>query len=146
MRSTYRVLAFLVAACVAVQAAAIAMGFFGIIHEMEDGGAITSSYDWEGNLGVMIHRYNGSLIALLVIALLVVSFFTRAPGAVRWAAALFGLVLLQFALLFPAFAVGPTWGGLHGLNALLILGTALQAGRRITREQSDERVLDTAPV
>ncbi|HSK27002.1 MAG TPA: DUF6220 domain-containing protein [Jiangellales bacterium] len=146
MRSTYRVLAFLVAACVAVQAAAIAMGFFGLMHEMEDGGAVTSSYDWESNLGVMIHRYNGSLIALLVIALLVVSFFTRVPGAVRWAAGLFGLVLLQVALLFPAFAVDEAWGALHGLNAFVILGTALQAGRRVTRVQSDERVPEPAPV
>jgi hypothetical protein len=145
MRSTYKVLAYLVVAGVALQAASVALGFFGILHEIEDGGAVTASYDWESNLGVMIHRVNGFLIPLYALALLVVSFFTRSPGAVRWAATVLGLVLLQIGLLFPAFAVSENWGALHGLNALLVLGAAVQAGRRVTRVH-DEQVLEPAPV
>jgi hypothetical protein len=145
MRSTYKVLAYLIVAGVALQAASVALGFFGILHEIEDGGAVTASYDWESNLGVMIHRVNGFLIPLYALVLLVVSFFTRVPGAVSWAAAVFGLVLLQIGLLFPAFAVSENWGALHGLNALLVLGAAVQAGRRVSRVR-DEQVLEPAPV
>ncbi|HSK54496.1 MAG TPA: hypothetical protein VK908_04530 [Jiangellales bacterium] len=146
MRSTYRVLAYVIAAGVALQAASVALGFFGILHEIEDGGAVTASYDWESNLGVMIHRVNGFLIPLYALALLVVSFFTRVPGAVRWAASVFGLVLLQIGLLFPAFAVSANWGALHGLNALLVLGVALRAGWRVTRVRDDEQVREPATV
>jgi hypothetical protein len=146
MRSTYRAVAYVIAAGVALQAASVALGFFGILHEIEGGGAVTASYDWESNLGVMIHRVNGFLIPLYALALLVVSFFTRAPGAVRWAASVLGLVLLQIGLLFPAFAVSENWGALHGLNALLVLGVALRAGWRVTRVQDDEQVREPATV
>ena len=62
--------------------------------------------------------------------LLVLSFFLRAP--LRWAAAVFGLVVLQIALVFVAFSVA--WGGaLHGFNALAVFLAALWAGRRIGR-------------
>ena len=54
-------------------------------------------------------------------------------------------MLLQIGLLFPAFAVSENWGALHGLNALLVLGAAVQAGRRVTRVH-DEQVLEPAPV
>lgn len=129
MRSTYRVLAYLIAALVAVQAAAMALGFFRIIHQVEDGGAFTAGYDFEENLGLMVHRYVGTgLIPLLSIALLVVAFFTGTAGAVARAAAVFGLVVLQIALVFVAFIV--EWGGaLHGLNAIAVFIAAVWAAR-----------------
>ena len=131
MRSTYRALAYLIAFGVALQAASVALGFFTILHEVEDGGIFATGYDYEGNLGIMIHRYVGlGLIPLSALVLLVLSFFLRAPGALRWAAAVFGLVVLQIALVFVAFSVA--WGGaLHGFNALAVFLAALWAGRRI---------------
>lgn len=144
MRTTYRVLAYTVATVVAVQAASVALAFFTIIHEVDDGGVFTSDYDLEGNLGLMVHRVGGmGIIPLAALALLVVSFFTRAPGAVRWASAVLGLVVLQIALVFGAFAAA--WvGGLHGANAIALFLTALWAGRRISRVvEQHEEPLDT---
>jgi hypothetical protein len=131
VRSTYRLLAYLIAAGVAVQAASVALGFFTIIHQVEDGGVFATGYDYESNLGIMIHRYVGlGLIPLSALVLLVMSFFMRVPGALRWAAAVFGLVVLQIALVFVAFSAA--WGGaLHGLNALAVFLAAIWAGRRI---------------
>ncbi|MGH8774902.1 MAG: hypothetical protein ACRDWI_06935 [Jiangellaceae bacterium] len=80
MRSTYRVLAYLVAAGVALQASSVALGFFTIIHEVDDGGVFSAGYDYEGNLGLMVHRVGGlGLIPLCALALLIVSLFTKAP-------------------------------------------------------------------
>ena len=137
MRTAYRVLALLVVAGVVVQAGSIAMGFFGVFHEVDDGGAITSSFDWESNLGVMVHRFNGFGTLLWSLALLVVSFFVRTPGATRRALAVLGLLVLQIALLFPAFGVAASWGALHGVNALVLLGAALHAARRVDRVRDE---------
>ena len=60
-----------------------------------------------------------------------VSFFTKVPGAVRRAAAVFGLVLLQIALVFVAFMT-TSGGALHGLNALAVFGAAIWAGWRVS--------------
>lgn len=145
MRTTYRVLAYIIAAAVALQAAAVALAFFTIINEVEGGGMITAGYDYDSNLGILVHRFGGlGLIPLSAIALLVVSFFTRAPGAVRWAAGVFGLVVLQIGFVFAAFEA--TWAGaLHGANAIALLLTALWAGRRVTRAaQPREQELESA--
>ena len=90
MKATYRVLAYLVAAGVFVQAGAIALGWFTTIHELDDGAVIDSNY--EGNIGHSIHGTVGTMvIPLLVIALLIVSFFAKFAGAVRYALIIFGL-------------------------------------------------------
>ena len=60
------------------------------------------------------------------------SFFTRSvPGGAKWAAIVFGLVVLQVALgLFSHSVVG--LGPLHGINAFALFMAALHAGRRLT--------------
>jgi hypothetical protein len=50
---------------------------------------------------------------------------------VRRAAAVFGLVLLQIALVFLAFMTA-SGGALHGLNALAVFGAAIWAGWRVS--------------
>lgn len=147
MKSTYRTLAYLIAAGVALQAASVALGFFTIIHEVDDGGAFTADYNWDGNLGIIVHRIGGlGIIPLLAIALLIVSFFTKAPGAVRRAAAVFGLVLLQIALVFVAFMTA-SGGALHGLNALAVFSAAIWAGWRVSRvSDANEQALETAAI
>jgi hypothetical protein len=146
VRTTYRVLAYLIAAGVALQASSVALAFFTILLEVDDGGVITADYNYEGNLGIMIHRVGGlGIIPLAAIALLIVSFFTKAPGAVRRAGAVFGLVVLQIAFVFAAFGGMPSVGALHGLNALALFLAALWAGRRISRApEQDEKELDAA--
>jgi len=83
---------------------------------------------------------------LCALALLIVSLFTKAPGAVRWAGGVFGLVVLQIALVFAAF-VAASAGALHGLNALALFVAAVWAGRRISRvSDEDEKALEAAAV
>ena len=66
-------------------------------------------------------------IALL---LLIVSFFTKVRGAIKWAVIVFVLVVVQGQLGFFGHDF-PLAGALHGLNALALFGVALYAGRRL---------------
>jgi hypothetical protein len=70
------------------------------------------------------------VMPLLALLLLIVSFFARVAGGVKWAAFVFGLVILQVALAFVSFAA-PVVGALHGLNALALLAVAGLAARRV---------------
>ncbi|KQY47715.1 hypothetical protein [Cellulomonas sp. Root137] len=131
MKTAYRVLAYLVATGVFVQAGAIAYAWFSAINEL-DGGAVIDS-EWEGNLGHAMHGIVGTMvIPLLVIALLIVSFFAKFPGAVRYALIILGLLLLQIVLAFVAFGA-PLVGALHGANALALLGVSITAAQRVPR-------------
>jgi hypothetical protein len=148
VRKTYRILAWTIAVAVAWQAAGIAVALFIVIHDVDEGGVVSSGYDWGGNAGVLMHRIGGTLvIPLASIALLVVSFFARFDGAVKWAVLVFGLVVLQFALVVVAFEV-PAVASLHGANALVMFGAAVWAALRVSRVQtaaeSGDRVLDAA--
>jgi len=111
VRTTYRMLAYVIAATVALQAASVALAFFTILDEVDGGQIITADYDYEGNLGILVHRVGGlGIIPLAAIALLIVSFFTKGAGAVRWAGTVFGLVVLQIAFVFAAFGGAPSAG------------------------------------
>ena len=128
MKATYRVLAMLVAAGVVLQAMFIALGWFTALKDLDDGLVIDKNY--EGNIGHTLHGQIGMMvIPLLAIALLIVSFFAHLAGGVKWAAIVFGLVVLQIFLAFLSFAV-PAVGALHGLNAIALLAVAAFAGRR----------------
>jgi hypothetical protein len=108
---------------------------------------ISAGYDYESNLGIVVHRFGGlGLIPLSALALLVVSFFVKVPGAVRWAGTVFGLVVLQIALVFAAFVTASA-GALHGLNALAVFVAAVWAGRRVNRIPDEtEQALAAAAV
>jgi hypothetical protein len=128
VKQTYRVVAWLVAVGVLVQAAAVSFGWFDAISGLETGLVIDESY--EGNAGHAIHGIVGFYgIPVLALVLLIVSFLAakQVPGARTWAGIIFGLVILQVALAIFAFAVAPVIGALHGANALLILAAAVRA-------------------
>jgi len=127
VKQTYRVVSGLIALGVLVQAAAIAFGWFGAIHELDNGLVIDENY--EGNAGHVLHGINGMyLMPLLGLILLIVSFFAakQVPGARKWAGIVFGLIVLQVVLAFVAFGA-PIVGALHGINALAIIGSAIRA-------------------
>jgi heme A synthase len=127
VKQTYRVVAGLIALGVVVQASALALGGFTVIHDVDNGAVIDENF--EPNLGQMIHGINGMyLMPLLGLVLLIVSFFAASavPGARKWAGIVFGLIVLQVALAFVAFSA-PVVGALHGINALAVLGTAVRA-------------------
>jgi hypothetical protein len=124
MRSTYRVLALLVALGVAVQAMSIALGFFIVLKDKNIG----------ENIGLELHGVVGeTVIPLIAVVLLIVSFFAGIAGGVKWAAIVFGLVVLQVVLAFVASAA-PAVGALHGLNALALIAVAGIAGRRVANQ------------
>ena len=129
MRATYVWLSRLIALGVVLQAAFIAFGTFDIIKTVDDGRAYTSD---DFNTGQILHSIGGTIvIPLLAIIMLIVSFFARIPGGVKWAAIVFGLVVLQFLLALVSFSA-PVLGILHGLNAFALAAVAGLAGRNAT--------------
>ena len=138
MKQTYRVVSGLIALGVLVQAGAIAAGWFTALHDVDNGLVIDKNYD--GNAFHGIHAFVGfNVMPLLGLILLVVSFFAAksVPGARKWGGIVFGLIILQVALALFAFSV-PALGGLHGINALAVFGTAIRA-TMLTREKAAAR-------
>ena len=149
MRNVYRVLAFLLAIEVVVQAMAVAYAIAGLGHWVEEDGGVlnkqvldSDSADFPGVGGFATHGINGMMIIpLIVLLLLIVSFFAKVPGGVQKAAILFGLVVLQVFLGIFSHSI-PFVIVLHVLNAFAILGTALAAGRStmVAREPAQPSV------
>src|SRR4029450_2698727 len=137
MKQVYRVLAFLVAAGVALQAASISDGMLGLIRWIEGGGALDQSTDLTpalgGYTGFSWHATGGIFILPVISPLfLISSFFAKVPGGIRWALIILGFTVLQVALgLFSHSVAGLGW--LHGINALALFGTAVMAGMRVSR-------------
>lgn len=128
MKATYMWLARLIAIGVVLQAAFIAWGMFEIRNAADDGKAFTA--DTAVNAGRALHSAFGSgVIPLLVLLLLIVSFFARVPGGVRSALIILGLVVLQIGLAFSSYPL-PVLGVLHGVNAFVLAGVAGFAGRQ----------------
>jgi hypothetical protein len=137
MRSAYKYLAFAVPVLVAVQAAAIAFAFFGLGKWIEDGGTLDKAamededLSFTGVLGFMVHGINGQMvIPLVALVLLIVAFFAKIPGGVKWAAFILLDVIVQIAFAFGAFGA-PAIGMFHGLNALFLAWLGYTAGRRV---------------
>jgi len=137
MRTAYKVLAYLVAAEVAVQAMVVVWFVAGLDKWVEGGGVLDkAAMESEGTpfpqvVGIMAHGINGFfVIPGLALLLLIISFFTKVRGAIKWAVVVFVLVIVQGQLggLGHDF---PWAGALHGLNALALFSVALYAGRRL---------------
>lgn len=137
MRKTYRVLGYVLVAEVIVQAMAIAFALAGLTYWIaEDGGVLnkqvmeSQSTEFTGVVGFMVHGINGMMIVpLLALSFLVVSFFTKLPGASKRAGAVLGLVVLQVVMGIAAHSL-PFIGALHALNAFAILAVAFTSARR----------------
>ena len=135
MRTTYRVLAYLLAVEVVVQAAAIAYAVFGEAAWIERGGILdkavmeSDAIPFQEVVGFIVHGINGQLVVpLLAILLLVVSFFAKVPRGVMWAAIVLVVVVVQ--VLLGMFGRGvPALGLLHGINALILFAAAVTAAR-----------------
>jgi heme A synthase len=137
MVKTYRALAYLIAIEVVVQAMAIAYALFGLGKWIEDDGGVLNKavFDDEESLhfrgvgGFAVHGINGMMIIpLLVLVLLIVSFFAKVPEGSKRAAVLVGLVVVQVVLGLVSHSA-PYLGPLHALNAFAILVLAVKAGQ-----------------
>ena len=151
MKQVYRVLAFLVATGVAIQAASISYGMFGLIKWIEGGGTLDQSTELNSDLGGYAGFNTHGTVGIMVlpaIALLflISSFFAKVPGGIKWALIVFGVTVLQVALgLFSHSVAGLGW--LHGANALILFGVAVTAAMRVrTAAPADVQETATAPV
>lgn len=152
MKATYRVLGYLIAALVVVQAAAIALAVFGLGSWVEGGHDLTksamesSSSSISGAVGFAIHGIVGEmLIPLLALVMLIVSFFAKIPGGVKWAGFVVLDVIVQVLLAFVSFGA---WGvgALHGINAFVLAGLASAAAARATRSMATSTTSAAAPM
>jgi hypothetical protein len=134
MRTAYRVLAYVIAALVAVQAAAIGYAVFAQLHWVEEGGTLdAASLESEGAAGIgamIFHALNGLATFLLVsLALLIVSFFAKIPKGVRWAVIVLVSTIVQIAL-GTLSRLLPEIGAIHGAWAMVLFGVAVTAAMR----------------
>ncbi|MEU8178418.1 hypothetical protein AB0C14_36595 [Microbispora hainanensis] len=143
MKLVYKILASLVAAEVAVQAMMVVLGDAGLFKYVEQGGVIDKASAESGGLAFpeffafMVHGMNGMMvIPAIALLLLVGSFFTKIPGAVKGAALVVVLVALQITLGLLGHQI-PALGALHGLNALLLFSAAVHAALRGRRVATD---------
>jgi hypothetical protein len=144
MRATYRILALLIAIGVVIQAATVAVAWFTVLKDTDSGAVFDKNSD--GNWAHMAHGQIGVLvIPLIAIVLLIVSFFARIPGGIKWALITLGVVVLQIVLAFLSFAA-PIVGALHAINAFALAGVASIAARKARTAETDGRVQSAAPV
>lgn len=147
MRSVYRVFAFLIAVEVAVQASMMAFAVAGLgIWVDKEGGVLDkatfeSEPDFTGVIGFAVHGINGMMvIPLLALIFLIISFFAKVPGGVKWAALVLLAVVVQVALGIYGHE-NAVFGMLHGLNALIVFSLAFMAGKRVTSVTPDRQVV-----
>ena len=136
MKSAYRILAYLVAVEVLIQAGSVAYAYFGLGTWIQNGGVLdkaameSDTVEFAGVGGFMIHGINGQMIVpLIAVLLLVVSFFAKVRGGVQLAGALLAMVAVQVALGIFGREL-PALGWLHGMLAIVLFATALIAARR----------------
>jgi hypothetical protein len=137
MRTAYKVLAYLVAAEVAVQAMVMVWAIAGLGKWVDGGGVFDKSVmESQGMpfpevLGILVHGINGSFVVpAIALVLLVVSFFTKIRGSIKWALTVFALVVTQALLGFLGHELTAA-AAAHGLNALALFGAATYAARRL---------------
>jgi hypothetical protein len=143
------VLAGLISLGVVVQAASIAYAVFSLTHEIDTGAVVDKSYVENSSgpegIGFAIHAIDGQMvIPLLALVLLIVSFFAKIAGGVKWALFIVLAVVVQVVVAFVSFAA-PVVGVLHGLNALIVFSLAVFAGRRAAAARDEVRTARTAP-
>jgi hypothetical protein len=141
MRTVYKVLAYLVAAEVAVQAMVMVWAIAGLGKWVDGGGVFDKSVieadsrpaamPFPEVLGILVHGVNGIFVVPgIALLLLIVSFFTKVRGAIKWAVIVFVLVVAQGQIGFLGHDF-PLAGLLHGLNAFALFAVALYAARRV---------------
>jgi hypothetical protein len=139
IKQLYRVLAYLIAAGVVLQAAAIAYAMFGMLEWVSAGGTIdkalieSDSPQIGGIAGFNLHQLVGvTILPLLALMFLISSFFARIPGGIRWGLIVFAATLAQSLLGIYAHENSAV-GWLHGSMALILFTCALVSGIRANR-------------
>ena len=140
MQQAYRIICHIIAACVVIQAAAIAWATFSMGQYVQDGKPITDSTDFAG---FDVHQVVGQfIIPPLALVLLLIALIGKL--GIKWAAWLLVVVVIQVALAYASFAV-PGLGILHGIVAFAVLGLAEIAARAVGAPSSHARAAQAGP-
>lgn len=146
MLAVSRVLNYVIAALVAVQAASHAWMSAGIGQFVMNGGVIDKSMMEQQSgpppfpevLGAMIHGMNGTMvIPIVALAGLIVAIVSKQGKVVRLAVVVIVLVALQVLLGILAFSAS-AFALLHGLNAMLLFAAALLGAHAAKRGAVDQ--------
>jgi len=140
MRKTYQIIAQVIAGLVVLQAALMVWAIAGLFSWIDEGNSIDKSVvegwadeppTFDGAIGHFIHAFiSGTiLIPLLGLILLIVSFFAKVPRGVALAAAVVVSIVVQYLAGTLAEPDMPYLGLIHGLNAFILFGLALAAGK-----------------
>ncbi|MGI8457586.1 MAG: hypothetical protein ACR2LI_05695 [Propionibacteriaceae bacterium] len=143
MKTVYRVVAFVIAAGVMAQAAAVAFGFFGLGVWVDGGGTLdkaafeSDSISFLGVAGLAFHGIVGTMVMpVLALIFLVVGIMaqvvTKLPGALAWSLSVVVATAVQVVLGLAAHSY-PLLGVLHGLVAFVLFGLAAMAAVRVGR-------------
>lgn len=150
MRVVYRVLAYIIAAEVAIQAAFMAYAVAGLGIWVDGGGVLDSAVmesedpPFDEAIGFMLHGMNGMMvIPALALLLLISSFFAKIKRGVLFALILLGWVVVQIFLGLWGHEAA-IFGLLHGLVAFAVYGTAFMAGFR-AKKPAPEPMAGNAP-
>jgi heme A synthase len=132
MRAAYRVLAFAIAAMVAIQAGAIGYAVFAQFNWIEEGGTFDKAAFDTGAPGTgafMFHALFAGAVLLASLVMLIISFFAKIPHGVRWAVIVLIATIVQIALGVLSHLLAAI-GALHGAAALVLFGVAVMAAMR----------------
>jgi len=149
MRTTYRVLAGLIAVLVVVQATLIVWSIAGLFYWIDEGETLDKQVvkgweeeppTFEGAIGHFLHAFvigggggplptGVGLIPLAGLLLLIVSFFAKVPRGVALAAAVAASIVIQILAGIFAEPEMPYLGLVHGLNAFILFGLSLAAAK-----------------
>jgi heme A synthase len=132
MRTAYRVLAFAIAAMVAIQAGAIGYAVFAQFKWIEEGGTFDKAAFDTGAPGTgafMFHALFAGALLLASLVMLIISFFAKIPHGVRWAVFVLIATIVQIALGVLSHLLAAI-GALHGAAALVLFGVAVMAAMR----------------
>jgi len=146
VRTAYKVLAWIIAAEVMVQASMMVYAIAGLGIWVDSKGGVLDKAAMESEdslfpemVGFMVHGTNGMMIIpALALILLIVSFFAKVPGGSKWAGFVLLAVVVQVFLGLFGHEVAAL-GALHGINALILFSLAVMAGIRAHRLQRTER-------
>src|SRR5690349_5282460 len=102
MRKVYRILAYIVAAEVAVQAMLMVYAIAGLGKWVSGGGVFDKAVMEDEQIifpeiiGIPLHGLNGGIIIpAIALILLIISFFSKIQGGSKWAAVVFVLAVVQ---------------------------------------------------
>jgi hypothetical protein len=139
-QAIYRFWVTILTAAVAIQIFLAGYGAFEAAHKLEDEGSTINDDSFHN--GFEPHIALGYLIFLGTIVLLLLSFGARGRGRILRSLGVLGLATLQVLLAWIGYGAPYVAGGLHPINAVVILGLLAS----ITwREWKVERVAAAEP-